>query len=294
MTIPPRKRGHRIGRSIAILLCGLCAAHTASADALKLEVMAFNLRYASDQPPNAWPDRRPVVAEVFNQVQPDIVGTQEGVFRQIKDIDTDLPAYDWVGLGREGGSRGEFCAIFYKHEKFEVVAFDHFWLSATPEIIGSITWDHKHHRMATWAHFRERSTGHEFVVLNTHFDHRSELARKNSAALICDRIEQFDAELPLIVVGDFNCLAGDSEPFEILTTNSGLIDTWAMAFSRGPIPTLNTFHGYNSHKFEDRRIDWVLARNPSEVRRARIITTQTDGQFPSDHFPVTATIEFSK
>lgn len=294
MTTLPRKRGHRIRRFVAILLCGLCAAHAAPFDELKLEVMAFNLRYASDQSPNAWPDRRPVVAEVFNQVQPDIVGTQEGVFRQIKDIDTDLPEYDWVGLGREGGSRGEFCAIFYKHEKFEVVAFDHFWLSDTPEVIGSITWDHKNHRMATWVHFREYSTGHEFVVLNTHFDHRSELARKNSAILIRNRISEFNSDLPLIVLGDFNCPAGTSEPFEILTTGTGLIDTWMEAKSTAPDLTPNTFHGYEQIQFEDRRIDWVLARNPSAVSHARIITTQMDDQYPSDHFPVTATVEFTK
>ena len=277
-------------RLIAALLFGFSALSTSGAESLKLEAMTFNLRYASEQPPNTWSARRPVVAEVLAQTKPDIIGTQEGVWQQIKDIDEDCPDYDWVGLGREGGSRGEFCAIFYRHAKFELIAFDHFWLSDTPEVIASITWGHRHKRMATWGHFRERKTGREFVVLNTHFDHRSELARANSAALIRDRLAQFDSDLPLIVLGDFNCLAGDSVPYATLTTGTGLVDTWTTAKHDGPTP--NTFHGYEPTKFNGRRIDWVLVNESAKVESAEIITTQLNGQFPSDHFPVSATVKF--
>ena len=278
--------------SIFALLMGLFALGTSGAQPLKLEVMTFNLRYASEQPPNTWTDRRPVVAEVLAQTAPDIFGTQEGVWQQIKDIAEDCPDYTWVGLGREGGSRGEFCAIFYLEDDFELMAFDHFWLSDTPEIIGSITWGHHHKRMATWAHFRERATGREFVVLNTHFDHRSELARANSATLIRERITKFAPDLPLIVMGDFNCLAGDSAPYTTLTTASGLVDTWTHAKTRLPDPTPNTFGGYEPPKSEGKRIDWILARNARTIIRAQIVTTEINGQYPSDHFPVMATVEF--
>jgi endonuclease/exonuclease/phosphatase family metal-dependent hydrolase len=277
---------------ILALLVGLLALSANGAESLKLEVMTFNLRYASERPPNAWTDRRPVVAEVFRLHQPDIVGTQEGVWQQIKDIDQDQSDYDWVGLGRQGGSRGEFCAIFYRTDKFELIAFDHFWLSDTPEIIGSITWGHKHRRMATWGQFRDRSSGREFVVLNTHFDHRSELARANSAKLIRERIAQFDSELPIVVLGDFNCLAGDSVPFTTLTANTGLVDTWTTAKTSLPHPTPNTFHGYQPEKPDGRRIDWVLVNESAKVESAEIIMTQINGQYPSDHFPVTAIVNF--
>lgn len=280
--------------SILVLLMGLLALGASSAQPLKLEVMTFNLRYASEQPPNTWTDRRPVVAEVLAQTAPDVFGTQEGVWQQIKDVAEDCPDYAWVGLGREGGSRGEFCSIYYLRDKFELVAFDHFWLSDTPEIIGSITWGHQHERMATWAHFREHATGREFIVLNTHFDHRSERARANSATLISERIAQFDPELPLIVMGDFNCVAGDSVPYTTLTTETGLVDTWTDAKKRLPNSTPNTFGGYEPPKFEGKRIDWVLVRNASAISRAQIVTTEIDDQYPSDHYPVTATVEFGK
>ena len=79
-----------------------------------LAVMTYNLRYASPTPPNAWPQRRPLMRELMQQVTPDVIGTQEGLYGQIKDLATDLPDYEWVGTGRDGGSRGEFMAVFFR------------------------------------------------------------------------------------------------------------------------------------------------------------------------------------
>ncbi len=71
----------------------------------ELHVMTFNLRYASDTPPNSWPERRPVVKRLLRQERPQIIGTQEGLYQQLRDIQSDLPSYyDSIG---EGGSRGE-------------------------------------------------------------------------------------------------------------------------------------------------------------------------------------------
>ncbi|MEI2723533.1 MAG: hypothetical protein V9H26_08340 [Verrucomicrobiota bacterium] len=46
-----------------------------------LAVMTYNLRYASPTPPNAWPQRRPLMRELIQQVAPDVMGTQEGSVR---------------------------------------------------------------------------------------------------------------------------------------------------------------------------------------------------------------------
>jgi hypothetical protein len=112
-----------------------------------IQVISFNLRFASTNSPNAWVDRRPVVKALLRKTSPDLVGTQEGLYQQIKDIAADLPAYQWIGIGRDGGSRGEFMGVFYREDRFEPLEFDHFWLSDTPSVIGSTTWGHKNHRM---------------------------------------------------------------------------------------------------------------------------------------------------
>jgi len=252
---------------------------------LDLRVMTYNLRYASQKPPNDWPARRPIMKGLLAKAAPDVFGTQEGLYAQLKDIASDLPAYEWIGLGRDGGSRGEFMAIFYKRDRFEPMTYDHFWLSDTPEVIGSATWGHSNRRMVTWVRFRERATGREFMFWNTHLDHEVEAARQKAASLIRDRLAAADRSIPLILVGDFNCAAGNSRAFEILTGEAGLSDTWTMAASRVN-EGLNTFNGFRPALKEGVRIDWVLLRGRAVVSRAEIVTYSENGQNPSDHFPV--------
>lgn len=269
----------------------ISSATAASNDALTLRVMTFNLRFASPQPPNAWPDRRPIMRQLLEREAPDVIGTQEGVYSQLRDIAADLPDYEWIGLGREGGSHGEFMAVFFRRDRFEPVAFDHFWLSDTPDVIGSMTWGNRYRRMVTWVRLRERSSGREFYFWNTHFDHEVEDARQKAASLLRARLALPDANIPLLLVGDFNCAADNSAAFEILTRDTGLLDTWSAAKKRDN-EKLNTFHGYEPPRHDGVRIDWILARQPVEVEHAAILDYREGPQYPSDHFPVTATVHF--
>lgn len=258
---------------------------------LELKVMTYNLRYASNQQPNAWPDRRPLMQALITREAPDVIGTQEGLYTQLQELAAGLPAYEWIGLGRAGGSKDEFAAIFYRRDRLEPVAFDHFWLSATPDVVGSITWGHTYRRMVTWVRFRERATGRVFEFWNTHFDHQVEEARQKSAALLRDRLAQTDPAVPLLLVGDFNCTAGRSRAYDILTQEAGLADTWALA-ARRQNEDLNTFNNFQPARHEGDRIDWILARRPAAVTEAAIVGYNASAPFPSDHFPVTATVRF--
>lgn len=264
---------------------------TAAPAPLALRVMSFNLRFASPQPPHAWPERRPIMQHVIEQTAPDVIGTQEGLYAQLRDLAADLPAYEWIGLGREGGSRGEFMAVFYRRERFEPVAFDHFWLSDTPAVISSITWGHTYRRMVTWVRLRERASGREFYFWNTHFDHEVETARQKAAVLIRNRLAQLDASVPLLLVGDFNCAAANSAAYDTLTHEAHLTDTWLAAKERVN-EGLNTFHDYEPPRHDGVRIDWILARPPVAVSHAEIVTYRENGQTPSDHFPVLADVQF--
>lgn len=252
-----------------------------------LTVMTFNLRYASDTPPNAWPQRRPVMKACLESVQPDLIGTQEGVYPQLKDLASDLPAYDWIGTGRDGGSRGEFMAVFYRRARFEPLEFDHFWLSDTPHVIASATWGNTNRRMVTWVRFRDRQTGGEFFFWNTHLDHAVQLAREKGAALIRERVNALKTTLPVLLVGDFNAVAGANPAYDILVKEGGFLDTWGLARERRNAD-FNTFNAFNTPKLEGRRIDWILVRGAAEVDWSEIVTFEQDGQFPSDHFPVVA------
>lgn len=270
---------------ITALVTALLATVTPRVDAAELAVMSFNLRYASQTPPNAWPTRRPVMKACIEQHAPDLIGTQEGVYSQLKDLASDLPRYSWIGLGRDGGSRGEFMAVFYLTDRFEPIAFDHFWLSDTPEVIGSSTWGHSNRRMVTWVRFKDRRDNREFHFWNTHLDHEVQPAREKAAELIRNRIAKLDPNLPVILVGDFNAVAGANRTYDILTADAFLRDTWSLAAERRN-ETHNTFTGFGTPRLESKRIDWILLRGEASVRATEVVTFQQNGQFPSDHFPV--------
>jgi endonuclease/exonuclease/phosphatase family metal-dependent hydrolase len=252
-----------------------------------LTVMTYNLRYASSTPPNAWPQRRPLMREVIQRTVPDVMGTQEGLYGQIKDLATDLPDYEWIGTGRDGGSRGEFMAVFFLKARLEPLAFDHFWLSDTPAVIGSTTWGNSNRRMVTWVKFRDRATGGEFFLFNTHFDHEIQPAREKSAELVRQRVAALDTKLPVLLIGDFNAAAGSNKAYEILTGDKFFTDAWTIAGERRG-EGINTFNGFQPAKLNGVRIDWILTRGDVTVAAAETLTYAPDRQFPSDHFPVLA------
>ncbi|KOG10039.1 endonuclease/exonuclease/phosphatase family protein [Streptomyces viridochromogenes] len=252
-----------------------------------LQVMSFNLRFASTTEPHSWAVRRPVMRELLNREAPHVIGTQEGVFAQLLDIDSDLgPHYDWLGTGRLHGSRDESMAIFYDTRRLRPAEYDHFWLSDTPYVIGSNTWGAAFARMVTWIRFRDLTDGgREFYLLDTHFDHVSQYARERSAALIAERIAGFDRSLPVVVTGDFNVAAHKNTVYDKLL-GAGLVDTWDTARERSALYA--TFHGYKPLTPDGDRIDWVLSSPGVTAYRAAINTFSDDGQFPSDHLPVQA------
>ncbi len=252
-----------------------------------LKVMTYNLRFASETPPHAWPDRRPLVARVIRDASPDVIGTQEGVYSQLKDMADDLEGYDWIGLGRDGGSRGEFMAVFYRTGRLEPVAFDHFWLSDTPAVTGSTTWGNSNRRMVTWVRFRDKESGAEFAVWNTHFDHEVQRAREKSAELVRSRLAEQAADLPVILLGDFNAAAEANPAYTLLTDGGRLADAWLRARRREGEGE-GTFNGFGQNHHGPARIDWILVSPAVDVLASAVVTTRYQEQYPSDHYPVTA------
>ena len=285
-------RGLVVVLALALCAFGLtpsraAAQPAAAAGPSTLTVMSYNLRFASTNRPDAWPDRRPLMAELIQQLAPDVFGTQEGLYPQLQDLAADLPGYQWIGLGRDGGSRGEFMAVFYRTARLEPLAYDHFWLSDTPLVMGSKTWGPRHARMVTWVKFRDRQTGQEFMFVNTHFDHQVQAAREKSAQMVRERVAEFDPKLPVLLVGDFNAPAGKNKSYSILTGDKFFTDTWTAAAERVN-EGIGSFNGFKALEKGGPRIDWILSRGPVKTDRIEIVTFSRNGQFPSDHCPVIA------
>lgn len=285
-----RRMGLRtvVAAAVAVPLLTTASASASRRGGHRLEVMTFNLRFASTAEPNSWVARRPVMRELLRRESPHVIGTQEGLYQQLRDIDSDLgPHYDWIGTGREGGSHDESVAIFYDTRRLAPVEHDSFWLSDTPELIGSNTWGAAFPRIVTWVRFRDLRDAQEFYALNTHLDNASQYARARAASLISQRIARLDTALPLVVTGDFNAPAHKNPVYDTML-GAGLVDTWDTTAERSGLYA--TFHGYKPLKPDGDRIDWILVRPGITVHRAAINTFSAHGQFPSDHLPVQATL----
>jgi endonuclease/exonuclease/phosphatase family metal-dependent hydrolase len=254
-----------------------------------VKLVSYNLRFASENDPQPWSRRRPASVELLSGLAPDILGTEEGVDHQLADLMAGLgDPYRLVAEHRRDGGIEENSAIIYNSRVVELIKIEHQWLSETADIPGSISWGTTLPRMYSLATFRRVEDDAEFFVITTHFDHESREAQVNSAHQIIDRIAGLDPELPLIVMGDFNC-GEDSEPYLIMTAGP-LRDAYLTAADRGP--RLGTFNNYAAPDPNGVRIDWVLVNDRVSVSSARMVDRAPGGQYPSDHLPVEAVIDF--
>ncbi|HEX9187752.1 MAG TPA: SUMF1/EgtB/PvdO family nonheme iron enzyme [Vicinamibacteria bacterium] len=272
-------------------------ASTASAGtaAEPLRVMSFNIRF--DNPADgedAWPKRRDRAASMIRFHRADVVGLQEALRGQIGDLERALPRFGWFGSGRDADRGGEHSAVLYRKDRLEALAEGTFWLSETPDVAGSQSWDAALPRIVTWGKLRDRRDGKAFHLFNTHFDHRGEAARRESAQLLLRKIlEIAGPDGPVLVTGDFNTTPA-SEPYRILTKGhgsdglSGLVDALDASSCphHGPTASWNGFEAIEP----GRRIDFVLFRPPVEVQQHGILSDTFDGRFPSDHLPVIAEV----
>lgn len=260
-----------------------------------VRVMSFNIRYGTaDDGVNRWSARRPLVIELIREYEPDILGLQEVEHFQAVQICDALPEYEFVGAGRDDGDRrGEFAPILYRRAIFQGVRGGHFWLSQSPGVPGSVGWDAALPRIATWVRLRFNSQPMAKIhVINTHLDHRGERARVESARLLRNTAESLGGT-PLIVMGDFNCEPG-SPPYQILTEARGNLSELRDAYAAvGDAAAGGTYHAFTGRSMRG-RIDWILHSRRFEPLHTGILQTPArDGVYPSDHYPVTATLRLA-
>jgi len=258
----------------------------------EITIMSYNIRYDNpDGGINAWPNRKDHVAEMVADVySADIIGVQEALKHQLDDLQARMPGYSWVGVGRDDGKeKGEFSPIFYKTDRFDLISTNTFWLSESPDRPGSRSWDAAITRIATWARFSDHESGREFYVINTHFDHRGEEARVESARLITEFIDGLDDGVPVLLTGDFN-VTEESEAYAVLADSPFLNDARYLSEEGHEGPTAS-FSDWETLQPEESRIDYIFMNSNVTVLSHKIADDRYDGRFPSDHLPVIARVE---
>ena len=257
-----------------------------------LKVMTYNIRLSVDSDKeNSWNNRKQETMALMSYYHPDYFGVQEAIPQQMIDIKTNLKDYDFVGVGRDDGkNQGEYSAIFYDKNKLEVTKSGTFWLSETPEK-PSKGWDAAYNRVCTYAFFKIKKTGKQFLAMNLHFDHVGDVARVNSAKLILEKIKKLNPKnVPLTLTGDFN-LTDDSEPIKIISKSLDNVFYHSKKTHYGP---KGTFTGFDINTIPQDRIDYIFVKGFDVLSNRTINDRRENLLYPSDHFPVLAEISFKK
>lgn len=250
----------------------------------EVKVMSCNLRCANvmDMGKKSWLYRADLIVKNIESEAPGIIGFQEATKWQYAYMCRSLPEYDSVITYRDSTTASEGCPVFYSTKLYELVDKGSFWLSETPEEM-SKDWGAACYRICSYVILKEKQTGLEFVVFNTHLDHVSDTARINGIGVVLDKIAQFGS-LPAMIMGDFNAKE-DSETYRSATEN----------FLDVKHQTDNTDSGCTYQDWGtqlDREcIDYIMISKAGfKVNSYHIVRNTYDGVYPSDHFPICASL----
>lgn len=256
-----------------------------------LRIMTFNARYdaSGDKGERSWKKRLPRIIEMIRFYEPDLIGTQELLNNQRKDLKAKLKDYGEFGEPRNGYyfgviASGEFNTIFYKKERLEKLSSGTFWLNEGMEPYEK-GWNAVLPRICTWGEFFDNESQTPFWFFNTHLSHRSSTAKKEGMALITEIAAEKTEDMAglAFIGGDFNSSASS-----VLHSEYGkqFKDTRNLTQTKdGPS---STYTGFSSPK---RRIDFLLINRNQEtsppIQRHVVIQTKDSKKYPlSDHLPL--------
>jgi endonuclease/exonuclease/phosphatase family metal-dependent hydrolase len=286
--------------SLVLLVVGVAPGATkgASTPGAPFRVMSFNVRYATaPDGEDVWEKRRGLFFETIERFQPDLIGFQEVLAIQYDAFAERMKGHAFSGVAREDGQRkGEFSSIGYRKDRFTAMTSGTFWLSETPTVPGSKSWDAALPRICSWVRLRETATGREFVYANTHFDHRGVVARREAARVLSEQFGPIAAGAPAILTGDFN--VNEDNPAYAALVKPGKpewirwIDSYRTLHPQRQ-PDEASFNGFKG-TVQGSRIDFVFHTAHFQATAAAIDRTSRDGRYPSDHYPVTAVLVLQK
>jgi len=310
------------------MLCG-CGGKDSSVPEGALKVGSYNIRTANGDKgtPNAWAERGAELAALIRKLDMDVFGLQEVMPVQAKFLQGQLPDYEYVGDFRNADRKsGEASPVFFRKDRFEAAKTGTFWLSETPDTPGLKGWGAACPRICTWVVLKDRKTGKNFCFANTHTDHVSALARREGMLLIIKRMEEFGGGVPIVFTGDHNCRETE-EPAQAVAK---ILKNTIYASKTPPAGPWRTFNGWSwrdeefsaadamklpehlrnanvgspdgtrdkdgRHIWEKcgARIDYIYVSPGVEVFDCATHADPRPGKklYPSDHFPLTATIRF--
>ena len=266
---------------------------------MKLSIITSNISADFLSPPGvpAWEERKFPYVDVLRNAGPDIIGLQEVTPRQLQFLQAQFaeftaltvpvnnPTPDLLAAWQAKYQQFGFPEIpspyeiilFYRTDTFDLLSTGHWWLSPTPDG-PSIGFGNTAPRVVLWAHLHHPASNQEFVIINTHIDHRCtnamiELCRKKFAGFA----ENYSS---LLLIGDLNFNEKDPN-YDLLIT-----DGWNDSHNAAHEDNSSTFL-YNGPGTPGGRIDHILYRSNEFIPKIwRRLLPPASNERVSDHDPV--------
>jgi endonuclease/exonuclease/phosphatase family metal-dependent hydrolase len=278
----------------AVCLSFFTYAKSSNKESVDVRWATFNIRCINKDDYKidcGWDQRKERVAQYLIDNQIDICGMQEVTHEQLVYLRKSISQYDYVGVGRtDGKDKGEATPVFYRKDKYKALDKGNFWLSETPDVVGSKGWDAALERVASWVKLKDKKTGRIFMAVNTHLDHMGKVARRESAKLIMRKIQEIVGDNPAVVTGDFNVTEQDEAYTTMITNEFKMNDAYHMTEN-------NTGVSYTWHNFcrippeKAEKIDYIFITPNIKVSHTHIEPTHKEAQI-TDHNPHFADLEF--
>lgn len=268
----------------------LIATTQSAAQESKLTIASHNIHYITPNRDNYdWPERRDAVASVIADIQPDVMAFQEmetfigGHFTdQNLQLDWVLENFPTFAAGAVGDPETFPITqpIVYNTERLMLLDQGYFFFSETPDEIYSRQWDGRYPYFCTWVKLQDTANQKAFYVFNMHNDYASRSNRLKTTELIMQRIQAINEDaLPLVLVGDFNALKSFKEVKNFKEIGLNVIK---------PSGSTNRIWGMRLLP----AIDHILINDGfTSEEDVTVWQKKYDGEYPSDHFPISADLE---
>ncbi|WP_343253083.1 endonuclease/exonuclease/phosphatase family protein [Ligaoa zhengdingensis] len=267
-----------------------------------IKIISFNLRadFKHDRA-NRWDFRKEFATRLIRESGATIIGVQELLPKMRQDVQRLLKNYTVLGWGRYNGTRekgDEHSDIIIKNADADVDFYRTFWLSKKNEDEVSRAYYSFFPRICTVAEVYVKSLNRTIRVFNTHFDHICGMARVLGVNIILRTMSELSREkpMPTILMGDMNAKP-NSKPIRILRENRHSYDNVHLndVYAHCKDQIKNTHHGFHSQGLLSRLIDrapidYIFVSDEFTILDAYVDRTNENGRFPSDHFPIVATL----
>ncbi len=250
--------------------------------------MTFNIRLASpNDKANDWPYRRLFASSLIRRHGIDCLSSQEGSRHQLEDLESLLsPDLKLINHERMWQKFISYPSTFINPTKVEVIWTKDKWLSETPDLIGSNLKGSQFPRLANISKLKFLYSDQIFYIINTHLDHKSEHTRLRQIKILLSDLNIDQHNDPLIVTGDFN-----DKPEGIIYREIKKHFNLEDPYMNLKLTEESSFHTFTGKKTDGFRADWLLHSRHFKCNKIEMIKeAQHDGRYPSDHFPIIATL----